>query len=159
MTSTAYTGGSGLATVASYAFNPAVLTPTATTGLVIGRSFAEIEFLGTIAAGVAAGATIAIQIVQGANTLTLLTATNLIAGTAGLNILVKFMMLSATAMACDVVLDAAPQGGGTPYRAANYNNTTPMTPFTTTGGIITVNVQVNSASNSPLGNMTVTSKA
>ena len=159
MTSTAYTGGSGLATVASYAFNPAVLASAGTAGVVLGRPFAELDILGTIASGVAAGSTIAIQIVQGANSLTLLTAASVIAGTAGLNIMVKFMMIGSTTMVCDATLKAAPQGGGTPYEAANYNNATPMTPFTPSGGTITINVQVSSASSNPLGNMTATIKA
>jgi hypothetical protein len=159
MTSTAYTGGAGLATVASYSFNPAVLAFPGTSGITLGRPFAELDILGTIASGVAAGSTIAIQIVQGANSLTLLTAASVIAGTAGLNIMVKFMMIGSTTMVCDATLKAAPQGGGTPYEAANYNNATPMTPFTVGGGLITVNVQVSSASNNPLGNMTATIKA
>jgi hypothetical protein len=159
MTSTAYTGGSGLAVTASYAFNPQVLSFP-----VIGsftRPYAELDIYGQVVTGIAAGTELEVQVVQGSNSLVLLTATSLLAGISGLKISLRFMMVGSTSLVCQVDLLNSPQTGGTPYAASNYvgAGTFSGASIAPGNGTMTINLLVSSPSSNPIASMTLTGKA
>jgi hypothetical protein len=163
MTTTSYTGGSGLQTVASYTWNPLVLESASLLGTSLANRFAEIDIYGDVQPGVASPV-VAVQIVQGSDTMTLLSAT-LVAGSAGLHIKLRFMITSGLTMVCYAEAESnsttTGSGFGTPSGGAQFNSASSFTTagITVGGGTIAINVQVASASNNPLANMIITNKA